>query len=118
MELVPSLDLCCGQHHRCTTTDAIKGDLLDMGQDIVEAGIDEGAQVLTVVVATFVASRRDSNYTVRAGDHRNKGAINIKTVEIRRRVFLEFILPSTMASDLASHARAALASFSTARRAA
>ena len=24
-------------------TDAMKGDLLDMGRDIVEAGIDEGA---------------------------------------------------------------------------
>ena len=37
-------------------------------------------------------------------------------MELRRRVFLEFILPATMASDLASHARAALASSSVVRR--
>ena len=69
-------------------------------------------------VVVFAASRRHSNYTVRADNHRNKGAIKIKVVEIRRRVFLEFILPTTMASDSASHARAALASSSVARRAA
>jgi hypothetical protein len=57
---------------------------------------------LTATIATFSASQRDSNCTIRAGDHRNKGAIEIKTVEIRRRVFLEFMLPATMASDLAS----------------
>ena len=73
---------------------------------------------LTAVIAMFVASRRDSNYTVRSGDHRNKGAIKIKTVEIRRRVFLEFILPSTMVSDSANRARAVLASSSATRRAA
>ena len=43
MELVPSLDLRRGQHHRCATTNAMKGDLLDTGRDVMEAGIDEGA---------------------------------------------------------------------------
>ena len=48
------------------------------------------------------------------------GCYNIKAkiVEIRRRVFLEFILPTTMASDSASRIQAALASSSVARRAA
>ena len=73
-----------------------------------------GAWALTAAVATFTASWRDSNCTVRADNHINKGAIKIKTVEIRRRVFLEFILPATTALDLASHARAALASSSVA----
>ena len=63
-------------------------------------------------VAKFAASRRDSNCTVRAGDHRNKGAIKIKTVEIKIKMFLESILPATMALDSASRARAALASSS------
>ena len=76
----------------------------------------KGPQMLTTTVATFAASWKVSNCTVRAGDHRNKGAIKIKTVEIRRRVFLEFILPITMVLDLASHARAVLASSSVARR--
>ena len=71
-------------------------------------------QALMVAVATFAASWRDSNCTVRAGDHRNRRAINIKTMEIRIRAFLEFILPATMASDSASHARAVLASSSVA----
>ena len=43
MELILGLDLCRDQHHRCTTTDAVKGDLLDMGRDIMEASVDEGA---------------------------------------------------------------------------
>ena len=38
----PYLDLCHGQRHRCTTTDAMKGNLLDTGWDIVEVGVDEG----------------------------------------------------------------------------
>ena len=94
----------------------MEGNLLDMGWDIIEAGIDEGARALMATVATFTSSWRDSNCTIRAGDHRNKGTIKIKTVEIRRRVFLEFILPITMVLDSASHARAALASSSVARR--
>ena len=73
-----------------------------------------GPQALTAVIATFTTSWRDSNCTVRAGDHRNKRAIKIKSVEIRIMVFLEFIFPATMVLDSASHARAALASSSVA----
>ena len=62
----------------------------------------------------FAASQRDSNYTVRAGDHRNKEDIKAKIVEIKIKVFLKSILPATIASNLASHARAALTSSSTA----
>ena len=43
VELIPGLDLRCGQRHRCAMTDAMKGDLLDTGRNIMEAGIDEGA---------------------------------------------------------------------------
>ena len=62
-----------------------------------------GPWALATAVATFAASWRNSNCTVRAGDHRNKGAMKIKIVEIRRRVFMGFILPAAMASDSASH---------------
>ena len=31
MELVPGLDLCHSQHHRCTMTNAVEGDLLNVG---------------------------------------------------------------------------------------
>ena len=54
--------------------------------------------------ATFAASWRDSNCTIRASDYRNRRAINIEAMEIRMEVFLEFILPATMASDSASRA--------------
>jgi len=43
VELVPGLDLRRSQHHRCAMTNAVKSDLLDMGQNIMEAGIDEGS---------------------------------------------------------------------------
>ena len=72
-----------------------------------------GPQALTVSAAALAASWRDSNYTVRASDHRNRRAINIKTMEIGIRAFLEFILPATIASDSVRRARAALASSST-----
>ena len=42
MELIPGLDLRRGQHHRCATMDAMEGNLLDMGWDVMEAGVDEG----------------------------------------------------------------------------
>ena len=42
MELVPSLDLHRGQRHRCTMTNVVEGDLLNTGQNVVEASVDEG----------------------------------------------------------------------------
>jgi len=71
---------------------------------------------LTATIAAFAASWRLYNYIVRAGNHRNKGDIKTKTVEIEIRVFLELILPTTMVSDSASNARAVLASSSAVRR--
>ena len=43
VELIPGLDLRRGQRHRHAMTNAIEGDLLNAGQNVVEAGIDEGA---------------------------------------------------------------------------
>jgi len=43
MEITPGLDLCRGQRHQCTMMDAMKGDLLDVGWNIMEVGVDEGA---------------------------------------------------------------------------
>ena len=53
-------------------------------------------------VAAFAASWRFSNYTIKARNHKNKGAIKIKTVEIETKVFLEFLLPATMVLDSAN----------------
>ena len=78
--------------------------------------MSKGPWALTAIVAMFVASWRFSNCTVSAGNHRNKRAIKTRTVKIKRRVFLEFILPTTMASYSANSARAALASSLAARR--
>ena len=43
VEFVAGLDLSYGQRHRRAMMDAMKGDLLDAGQNIKEVGIDEGA---------------------------------------------------------------------------
>ena len=69
-------------------------------------------------VATFTASWRFSNYTVRADNHKNKETIKTKVENIRTDVFLESILLATMASDFANYTRVALVSASAARRAA
>ena len=42
VELVPGLDLRRGQHHRRAMTNTMEGDLLNMGQDVLEVSIDEG----------------------------------------------------------------------------
>ena len=43
VEFVPGLDLCRGQRHRRAMTDAMECDLLNVGQNVVEASVDEGA---------------------------------------------------------------------------
>ena len=42
MELVPSLDLCRGQRHRRTMTNAVEGDLLNADRDVLETNVDKG----------------------------------------------------------------------------
>ena len=42
MELVPCLDLRRDQRHRRTMTNAVKGDLLNAGYNVVEASVNEG----------------------------------------------------------------------------
>ena len=42
VELVPSSDLCCGQRHRRTMMNAVEGNLLNMGWDVLETSVDEG----------------------------------------------------------------------------
>jgi len=65
-------------------------------------------------MAAFAASWRDSNCAVKADNHENKKTVKMKIMEVRTKAFMGFILPATMASDLASHARTALASYSAA----
>ena len=42
VELVPSMNLRCGQRHCRTVTNALKGDLLNMGRNVMEASVNEG----------------------------------------------------------------------------
>ena len=42
VEIVPSLDLCRGQRHRRTMTNAVEGDLPNVDQDVLETSIDRG----------------------------------------------------------------------------
>ena len=80
--------------------------------------MSKGPHALTAVVAAFAASWRFSNYTVRDGNYRSKESVKTKEEKIRTDIFLESILLTTMASDSANRAQAALVSSSTARRAA
>ena len=72
----------------------------------------EELQALIAFMATFAASWRDSNYAARADNHENKKTVKMKIMDDKTKAFMEFILPTTMASDSASHARTALASSS------
>jgi len=94
----------------------MEGDLLDARRDIMQAVVEERAPGIDGHRSRIRANWRFSNCTIRAGDHRNKRAIKTRIVEIEIRIFLEFILPATMALDSANRARAALASSSVARR--
>ena len=67
-------------------------------------------RALMASTPTFTASWRDSNCTIRVGNHRNRKTIKIKRVKIRIEAFIELILPTTAASDSANCARTALAS--------
>ena len=42
VELIPGLDLHRGQRHRCAMTNAVEGDFLNVGRNVLEASIDEG----------------------------------------------------------------------------
>ena len=42
MELVPSLDLSCGQCICRTVTNAVEGNLLNVGRDVLEMSVNEG----------------------------------------------------------------------------
>ena len=42
VELVPTLDLCRGQRHRYTMTNAMEGDLPNTDQDVLETSVDRG----------------------------------------------------------------------------
>ena len=78
--------------------------------------MSKGPRALTAAVAAFAASWRFPNYTVRASNHKNKETDKTKVEKIRIEVFLESILPTTMALDSTNRARAALVSSSAARR--
>ena len=42
VKLVPSLNLCHGPRHRRTMMNAMEGDLLNMGRDVLETSVDGG----------------------------------------------------------------------------
>ena len=63
-EVVPYLDLCHGQSHRCAATNAMEGNLLGARQDVVQIVNEQRAPGVDGTVAAFTASWRFSNYTI------------------------------------------------------
>ena len=110
-EFIPSLNLYRDQRHRRTMTNTMEGDLPNTDQDVLETRVDRGTPCIDDVrgrirrqLETLTAP---SGFTVTGTkDYQDKDNGN------RNEAFLEFILPATMASDLASRTRMALASSS------
>jgi len=73
-------------------TNAMEGDFLNTGQNVLEASIDEGTRALTMSVAAFAASWRDSNCTIRADDHRKQKNYQDKDSGNQNRGILEVCL--------------------------
>jgi len=71
-----------------------------------------GPRALTVFAVAFDASSPTTLSELTITE--NRRTIKIKAVEIRIEAFMELIFPATVASDLASHSRTALASSSAA----
>ena len=76
----------------------------------------KGPLALMAAVAMFAVSWRFSNWTVRAGNHRNEWVIRMEAEGLKAEFLLKIILPANMVSDLANRTRAALASSSAVRR--
>ena len=53
VEFVSSLNLCRSQRHRRTMTNTMEGDLLNMGQNVMETSIDKGAAGIDGVNSRF-----------------------------------------------------------------
>ena len=112
VELVPSLDLRRDQHHRRTMTNAVKGDLLNAGRNVMEASVNEGTPSIDGVRGHVrrqlerLQLHRQGRQSQEQKDCQDKDNGN------QNEAFLEFILPTTMASDSASHAQTVLASSS------
>ena len=42
VEIMPGLDLCRSERHRCAVTNTVKSNLLDAGRDVLETSINGG----------------------------------------------------------------------------
>jgi len=93
---------------------AMEGDLLNVSRDVLEMSVDEGTPSIDGVRGHVrrqlerLQLHRQGWQSQEQKDYQDKDKGN------QNEAFLEFILPTTMASDSASHARTALASSSAA----
>ena len=93
-------------------TNAVEGDLLNVGRYVLEVSVDEGT--LSVDGICGRVHHQLERLRLHRQGWRSQKTIKIKTVEIRIEAFMELILPATVASDSASRAQTALASSSAA----
>ena len=83
-------------------TNALEGDLLNIGRYVLEASIDEGTSSIDGI--RDHVHRQLERLQLHCQGWRSQKTIMIKTVEIRIEAFMELILPATTASDSASRA--------------
>ena len=95
---------------------AVKGNLLDMGRDVLETSVNEGTPSIDSVRGRI--RRQLERLQLHHLGWRLQKTIKTKAVETRIETFMELILPATVASDSASRARTTLASSLAALRAA
>ena len=114
IERVPSLDLRHGQRHRHTMTNTMEGDLLNVGQDVLETSINGRTPSIDGIRGRVLHQLERFELHRQGWQSQEQKYYQDKDNGNRNEAFLEFILPATMASDLANHARTALASSSAA----
>ena len=95
---------------------AVKGNLLDMDRDVLETSVNEGTPGIDGVCG-HVHRQLKRLQLHRLGWQLQKN-IKTKAMETMIETFMDLVLPTTMASDSASHSRTVLASSSATLRAA
>ena len=79
------MDLCRGQRHHRTVTNAVEGNLLNMGRDALETSGDGGTPSIDGIHGCVRRQLERLQLAVRADNHRNKKTIKIKIIEIGMR---------------------------------
>ena len=97
MEVVLSLDLRRGQHHRHTVTNVVEGNLLNAGRDVLETSVNEETSSIDGVCSRVCCQLE--RLRLHRLSWRLQKNIKTKTMETRMETFMDLVLPATVALD-------------------